>query len=269
MRFQPNDRPVSGHIHVVHRKRGPVVYVKSRLPDGSQRNLKLGDLWTRGGRPPAGFITRKMADHVLQEILEAMRDAGSISPERRAGFRSETWPRTGSRTSSTTGSADAERCAATGACWIAICFRCSPTVRSQPFRPRIDHYRRQLVTEGCLSPRSVNKLLTQLHAIFKRAERVHGLASNPVAGVERQPTRRSGEIAVLSVPEVEALARAAISRQDAALYRVAAYTGLRQGELRALRWCDVDFAGSFLHVRRATPVKSWVCRSPGKCGASR
>jgi integrase len=32
--------------------------------------------------------------------------------------------------------------------------------------------------------------------------------------------------------------------------KVAAFTGLRQGELLALRWSDVDFVGGLLHVRR-------------------
>jgi integrase len=49
--------------------------------------------------------------------------------------------------------------------------------------------------------------------------------------------------------ELEALVRAAHDAQDGALYTVAAYTGLRQGELLALRWRDVDFVGGLLHVR--------------------
>jgi integrase len=115
----------------------------------------------------------------------------------------------------------------------------------------IDSYRRELVADGSLSDRSINKLLTQLQGIFGFAQRVHGLPQNPASAVDRQPQRRSGDIDVLSVAQVEALARAATSAEDAALYRVAAYTGLRQGELRALRWCDVDFAGSFVYVRRS------------------
>jgi integrase len=113
----------------------------------------------------------------------------------------------------------------------------------------IDGYRERLVREGQLSARSINKLLVQLHAIFKRAQRRHKLPANPAAGVERQPLRRSGDFDLLSPVEVEALARAAASAQDAAIYTVAAFTGLRLGELRALRWSDVDFASHFVYVR--------------------
>ncbi|HEX2125318.1 MAG TPA: site-specific integrase [Thermoleophilaceae bacterium] len=64
----------------------------------------------------------------------------------------------------------------------------------------------------------------------------------------------SGGFNVLSVHEVEAVARAANREASAALYRAAAYTGLRLGELRALRWRDVDFVNATLHVRRDLPV---------------
>jgi Phage integrase family len=49
---------------------------------------------------------------------------------------------------------------------------------------------------------------------------------------------------------VETLARAAEDDQDAALFRIAAFTDLRLGELRALRWSDVDFGLRLVHVRR-------------------
>src|SRR6266508_284512 len=115
---------------------------------------------------------------------------------------------------------------------------------------KIDAYQARLVDEGKLSARTINKRLVALHGILRRAMRVYGLRSNPAALVDRQPLRRSGDFEVLSPTEVEALARAAESDQDAAIFRVAAFTGLRLGELRALRWQDIDFAKRLVHVRR-------------------
>jgi integrase len=64
-----------------------------------------------------------------------------------------------------------------------------------------------------------------------------------------------------------ALARSAASEQDGAIYLTAAFTGLRRGELLALRWRDVDLAGSLIRVRASyaagasTSLKSGKVRS--------
>jgi hypothetical protein len=56
-----------------------------------------------------------------------------------------------------------------------------------------------------------------MHGVMRRAARVWGLARNPVAGVEKQRQRSSGDLEVFSPEEVMALVRAAASEQDAAI----------------------------------------------------
>jgi Phage integrase, N-terminal SAM-like domain len=85
------------------------------------------------------------------------------------------------------------------------------------------------------APATRTKALVLLHGIFKRARKVYGLPTNPAAEIERPPMRQSVDIDVFSLEEVLALVRAASSTQDAAIYLTAAFTGLRRGELLALR----------------------------------
>jgi integrase len=75
--------------------------------------------------------------------------------------------------------------------------------------------------------------VTALIAIFKRAQRVWKLHNNAAATLERPRVRNSKTIEVYSPEEVWALARAA-DEQDAATYLVAAFCGLRMGEVLAL-----------------------------------
>jgi integrase len=52
--------------------------------------------------------------------------------------------------------------------------------------------------------------------------------------------------------------------QDAAAVRISAYTGLRLGELLALRWSDIDWTGSALTVSRAISAGSVATTKSGK-----
>ncbi|MEX2196538.1 MAG: tyrosine-type recombinase/integrase [Thermoleophilaceae bacterium] len=115
-----------------------------------------------------------------------------------------------------------------------------------------------------VSARTKNKLLVELHGIFRRAQRVYGLTRNPAADVEPLGVRRKLDLEVLSAEEVRALVRAAENEQDAAIYLTAAFTGLRRGELLALRWRDVDFAGSVIRVRASYCAGALTTPKSGK-----
>jgi integrase len=117
----------------------------------------------------------------------------------------------------------------------------------------IDAFCERMLGEGHLSRRSIQKILVLLHGVMKRAKRKKWIESNPASDAERVTVQRSGDFSVLTPEEVEALARAASCSQDAAVFLVAAFTGLRLGELRGLRWADVDFAKRTIHVRRNIP----------------
>jgi integrase len=60
------------------------------------------------------------------------------------------------------------------------------------------------------------------------------------------------------------LVRAASSETDAAIYLTAAFTGLRRGELLALRWRDVDFGGSTIRVRASYAAGQITTPKSGK-----
>jgi integrase len=115
---------------------------------------------------------------------------------------------------------------------------------------RVDAFRERMLAEGHVSRRTVQKILVLLHGIMKRAKRKGWIPSNPAEDAERVSVGRTGEFNVLSPEEVHAVARAERSELFGAIYVTAAFAGLRMGELRALRWADVDFAKRLLHVRR-------------------
>jgi integrase len=106
------------------------------------------------------------------------------------------------------------------------------------------------------SPRTRRKYIVALNGIFKMAIE-HGalLSANPVARVSR-PGRPGKERKTLATTqflrpvEVHALVRAAteVSQQDAVMFLVAAFCGLRLGELLDLRWGAINFDGSSIHV---------------------
>jgi integrase len=105
------------------------------------------------------------------------------------------------------------------------------------------------LTGNGLSASTVQNSLDPLRVIYRRAVRRDEVAVDPTKGLElRRPQGRRDRIAD---PAEAARLLAALPETDRALWATAMYAGLRRGELRALRWTDVDLAGRVIRVRRA------------------
>ncbi|MBV8999997.1 MAG: site-specific integrase [Solirubrobacterales bacterium] len=257
-------RPPTGHVFRVERTAGPVWYAKYRLPDGRQVQKKIGPAWSERGRPPVGWFTKRTAEAWLRDVLDQAR-RGTLPGMVRTGVTfadaAAEWLRFIEE--------DRERKPSTLNDYrSALKAHLLPAFGEQPLESitpeQIDVWRRGLTG---LSNRSKNKLLIQLHGIFRRAQMVWGLEANPLVRVEKHPMRASGDIQVFSPEEVWALVRAAASEQDGAIFLTAAFTGLRMGELLALRWRDVDFSGATIRVRGSYAAGHLTTPKSGKVRA--
>src|SRR5215210_5398722 len=72
----------TGHLRVKGTKRdGEVFYARIRRPDGSQITRRIGPVYTKRGRPPAGHYTEQTANQALLAMLtEVEQEAGRPTP---------------------------------------------------------------------------------------------------------------------------------------------------------------------------------------------
>ena len=107
-----------------------------------------------------------------------------------------------------------------------------------------------------LSPKSIRNIAATLSALFTfgKAPARRWAAINPCDGVELPAVPTATEIRFLTLAEVRLLiehAPAGMFEQiDRAMWLTAAMTGLRKGELVALRWRDIDWTASRIRVRQ-------------------
>jgi integrase len=105
------------------------------------------------------------------------------------------------------------------------------------------------------SPKTINNHLAFLHGLFAFAQKRGWASGNAVAEAERPRADSSDpDIRFIDLEELEGLQREVpddvLGMVERPLYLTAAMTGLRQGELIALRWKDVDWKAGLVRVRR-------------------
>lgn len=253
----------TGHVFRVERARGPVWYAKYRLPDGRQVQKKLGPAWTGRGRPANGHFTKRTAEDWLGSVLDQARRgtlAGMVQTGVTFADAAAEWLRyiehdRGRKPSTVSG---------------------YQSIVGSELLPRFGELAIESITPTMIESWQASmtqaastrtKALVLMHGIFQRARKVWALPTNPVSDVEKPPVTRSGDLQVFSPEEVWALVRAAASAADGALYLTAAFTGLRMGELLALRWRDIDFAGSAVRVRASYYAGDLTTPKSGKVRA--
>jgi integrase len=118
------------------------------------------------------------------------------------------------------------------------------------------------LTGAGLTASTVSNALDPLRVIYRRAIRRDLVTTDPTKGLElRRPDGRRDRIA--SPDEARELL-AALPDEDRALWATALYAGLRRGELRGLRWSDVDLEGRVIRVQRG-----WDDKEGEQAGKSR
>jgi integrase len=95
---------------------------------------------------------------------------------------------------------------------------------------------------------TVNHYLKFLKAVFNRAIRRGLLTYNPVRSVKLFQEHNARNRCLSAEEETRLMEALPVALRP--LVMLALHTGMRRGELRALKWQDVDFAAGTVHIRQ-------------------
>lgn len=111
----------------------------------------------------------------------------------------------------------------------------------------MERWKRDLQDRGVVG-RTVLSYLKDIGSIYRAAVREGLLTHNPVGAVETPDTSDSRERKPFTETEVQALIKAAPTKEWKGLILVAAFTGLRLGDAARLRWDCVDLQKKMITV---------------------
>jgi len=120
----------------------------------------------------------------------------------------------------------------------------------------LEVWRNELLEKGIapewkpIGASTVRKALLVLGIVFRFAMRDHVVAVNPVSFVKKPSVRTRKASEERLTPEQLAELFAVATDRTRIVIRIAATTGMREGEIFALRWRDVDTKARLIQVRR-------------------
>ncbi|MFZ0169297.1 MAG: site-specific integrase [Candidatus Dormiibacterota bacterium] len=127
---------------------------------------------------------------------------------------------------------------------------------------------RRMLEDG-ISPTTAHHAHAVLHRALADAVR-WGMVSRNVAGLVRPPRITSQEMKTLTAEEARALCQTAAGSRFEALYVLAVTTGMRQGELLALKWSAVNLEQGVVRVTgTVTRAEAGLSITPPKTVRSR
>jgi integrase len=178
--------------------------------------------------------TAKTLSQAADELLAGMRD-GTIRPRRRGKNGGATYKPSAIRSY--------ER---------ALRLRVLPEFGERKLaalsRLDLQDFVDRLLADG-LDGSTIRNTIIPLQVIYRRAKQRDELAVDPTEELEI-PGPQGTRDRIASPAEAEALL-AALPDEDRAVWATALYAGLRRGELRALRWSDIDLPGREIRIDRA------------------
>lgn len=133
---------------------------------------------------------------------------------------------------------------------LVPCFGCLKLTSITPHM--IEEYLAKKRKEGHLCPTTIGYTLRVLKTILKRALVWGYLLKNPAEHVE-MPRAERKEMEILTVEELQLFLKTAKETEPEhyPFFLTAALTGMRLGELLALRWTDINWTNGQIHVRRS------------------
>jgi integrase len=253
---------IAGHLQVREGARGRGYYASWWDQNGNRRTTKLGHahvkdsgrrtargavIWRAGSGPcPQGHLTPKMAQALLDELLDDARALAPVEPTREPTPVEADVPTFGDAVDAWLTYLEVEKRRKKGtvvdARHVAHAnllprfgrdtplysierqeivvrrdgrqfFELREERRDTITTDEVDAYRRELLASR-LSPRTAQKILVLLHGVFKLAKRRKLIAANPSEDAERITLEDPGIFNILEPVEFEAVYRAVLVLQD-------------------------------------------------------